>query len=258
MKTQPILTRLASVAACSAFGLLTQCAPTSSGSGSGNPSTASVASPFVNSIGMKFVPVPGTKVLMCTTETSVAQYQLAGRGYPAPFYNQGYNHPAANLKWDDAKAWCDWMSAKEGRKYRLPTSAEWNAAAGGSTYPWGEEWPPATASGLYNYCGQEWRDASPADLAHLKDLWKSNAGKGTKGLITGFKDPYLYTAPVDSGTTNGLGLHNLGGNVWEWCESRALRGGSWADNDKVYVNQRAIVTSPLYDFDNGFRCVIEN
>ncbi|MFD0892742.1 SUMF1/EgtB/PvdO family nonheme iron enzyme [Luteolibacter ambystomatis] len=257
MKTASITSLVARAAACSALSLLTHCAntPASAASGGGTPGVATVSAPLVNSLGMKFVPIPGTKVLMCATETSVAQYKAAGRGYNAPWYPQGEHHAAANITWADAKAWCDWMSAKEGRKYRLPTSAEWSAAAGGSGFPWGTSWPPSSGAG--NYCGQEWRTAPEKDLQQLKDLWKSRYGQ-TKGLITGYQDGYLYTAPVESQTPNALGLRHMSGNVWEWCESKVLRGGSWADNDQRFLTLNATVSSPLYDFDNGFRCVIEN
>ncbi len=95
---------LCSFAVLTALLTLTQC-ETPSGTGGGRNVPATKDSPFVNTLGMKFVPVPGTKVLFCTTETTVAQYQAAGLGYQVPAFSQGNNHPAVNVSWDDAKAW---------------------------------------------------------------------------------------------------------------------------------------------------------
>jgi len=190
---------------------------------------------------------------MCTTETTVGQYKSAGKGYPAPWFPQGGNHAAVNMTWADAKGWCEWLSATEGRKYRLPTSAEWSAAAGGAVFSWGGSWPPP--SGASNYCGQEWRKAPEKDVKELAKVWTGKYG-AQKDLIAGFEDPYLYTAPVESQPPNALGLRYMSGNVWEWCESKVLRGGSWADNSEEFINLNASVGSSLYDFDNGFRCVL--
>jgi formylglycine-generating enzyme required for sulfatase activity len=235
---------------------LTQCETSSTGGGgAGKVPPATRESPFVNSLGMKFVPVPGTKVLFCTTETTVAQYQAAGLGYQAPEFSQGGNHPAVNVSWNDAKAWCAWLSKKEGRKYRLPTDAEWSAAVGGSTYPWGNQWPPPNNVG--NYAGQEMRGCTPAERAILF--------KGFT-LIGGFTDRHKFTAPVGSYPANGYGLYDMGGNVWEWCEdkhptvsgTRVLRGGSW-----VYAFRDLLASSfrggpAPYDRYNfyGFRVVV--
>ena len=139
MKKHLVLTAAASlVAAC----MLTQCAelaglpsapPTSPTPPDPALLSACKEAPFVNSLGMKFVPVPGTNVLFCTTETTVAQYQAAGLGYQAPAFPQGSNHPAVNVSWNEAKAWCAWLSQREGKKYRLATDAEWSLAVGPGT-----------------------------------------------------------------------------------------------------------------------------
>ncbi|MBK8091920.1 MAG: SUMF1/EgtB/PvdO family nonheme iron enzyme [Verrucomicrobiaceae bacterium] len=150
--------------------LLCHCAAPSGGGSSGNNAALASATkeqPFVNSLGMKFVPVPGTNILMCTTETTVAQYQAAGMGYQAPPFPQGSNHPAVNVSWNDAKAYCDWLSKKEGRKYRLPSDAEWSAAVGASAFPWGNSWPPPNNCG--NYMGQEHKSSS-ASVAFFSRL----------------------------------------------------------------------------------------
>jgi formylglycine-generating enzyme required for sulfatase activity len=246
---------LCSFAVLIAVLTLTQCETSSTGGG-GNVPPATRESPFVNTLGMKFVPVPGTNVLFCTTETTVAQYQAAGLGYQAPAFSQASNHPAVNVSWDDAKAWCAWLSKKEGRKYRLPTDAEWSAAVGGSTYPWGNQWPPPNNVG--NYAGQEMRGCTPAERAILF--------KGFT-LIGGFSDRHKFTAPVGSYPANGYGLYDLGGNVWEWCEDwhpdyhgkyRVLRGVSWSNDGRDYLasSNRNYSTPDYRNYLYGFRCVV--
>lgn len=240
-----------------AITLLCHCAAPSGTSGGNKEAltTATKEQPFVNSLGMKFVPVAGTNVLFCTTETTVAQYQAAGLGYEAPQFNQGGDHPAVNVSWNDAKAWCAWLSKVEGRKYRLPTDAEWSAAVGSSTYPWGYSWPPPNNCG--NYPGQEMRSCTPAERAILF--------KGFD-LIGGFSDRHKFTAPVGAYPANTYGLHDLGGNVWEWCEeklpgsssSRILRGGSWfGDFRNFFASSKRIGATPIgRNFSYGFRCVL--
>jgi hypothetical protein len=108
---------------------------------------ASKSAPFTNSLGMKFVPVPGTEVLFCIHETRSRDYAAfmadRNRGYSmsgddAEDWRTGEvkqvpvgrgvgeraeqsNHPVASVSWLDAVAFCDWLSKKEGKTYRLPT-----------------------------------------------------------------------------------------------------------------------------------------
>ncbi|MGV3659707.1 MAG: formylglycine-generating enzyme family protein [Prosthecobacter sp.] len=204
--------------------------------------------PFVNSLGMRFVPVPGTRMLMCTTETTVGQYRASGLGYRSPGYFQTNDHPAVFLTWEDVNAWCAWLSRKEGRKYRLPTSAEWGLAAGRSTYPWGEQWPPPPNAG--NYAGQEMREATAAERVLLF--------KGFT-IIGQYRDKHRFTAPVGSYRANALGIHDLGGNVWEWVQHRMLRGASWRNDPQADLASSAQyhVDKPgSTGADRGFRVVL--
>jgi formylglycine-generating enzyme required for sulfatase activity len=258
MKKHLALTVAAALAsAC----LLTQCANLTRPPAPTDPAllSASKEAPFVNSLGMKFVPVPGTNVLFCTTETTVAQYQAAGLGYVATALPQGSNHPAVNVSYNDAKAWCAWLSQREGKKYRLATDAEWSAAQGtSSTYPWGESWPPPNNYG--NYMGQE------AAVAEMKAFMQGHS-YATVGVMAGYRDRHVFTAPVGSYAANGYGMYDLGGNAWEWCEDAhptvaggsVLRGGSWGD----YAHEN-LASSGRYGLKpdgrrnyGGFRCVVE-
>ncbi len=58
-------------------------------------------------------------------------------------------HPVTDVSWKDAVDYCRWLSKATGRRYRLPTAAEWERAAGSAAdrrYPWGDEWDPARAN----------------------------------------------------------------------------------------------------------------
>jgi formylglycine-generating enzyme required for sulfatase activity len=205
---------------------------------------------------MKFVPVPGTNVLFCTTETTVAQYQEAGLGYVPPAFPQGSNHPAVNVSRNKAKAWCQWLSRRDGKKYRLPNDAEWSIAVGPGTYPWGNSWPPPHNSG--NYMGQE--TAVPEMKAHLQgQIWFIKNFEGVN-IISGYRDRHVFTAPVSSYAADGNGLYDLGGNAWEWLENPAGCGGSWYWGSRECLTSSSRILSGYTEGRNGshgFRCVVE-
>ena len=227
------------------------------------------ANAFVNTLGMKFVPVKGTEVASCIWETRVkdyAEYAAANAGVNAswkkPFgdrFKQANTHPVVNVSWEDANAFCEWLTKKElaegkikaGQKYRLPTDAEWSVAVGlgkekGNTpeekhsgikdvYPWGKGYPPPVGAGNFH--------------KYLK------------------VDKFDYTAPTGSFASNKDGLHDMGGNVLEWCEDkwsptssgRVLRGASWfyLDPDFLLSSYRRDRYTPDYRNDDfGFRCVL--
>jgi formylglycine-generating enzyme required for sulfatase activity len=243
---------------------------------------------FTNSLGMVFVPIPGIDAWFSIWETRVQDFEVFVRetGYDAtsgmfslradgwkqhgdtwknPGFSQTGRHPICGVNWEDAQAFCRWLSQKENRTYRLPTDLEWSGAVGlsaetGATrtdrdekvvgvYPWGNTFPPPSDAG--NYGGSEARDANwPADFV----------------TIEGFRDGYARTAPVGSFKTNRFGLHDLGGNVWEWCEDksqpdqdwRVLRGGSWCNYDPRYLlsSDRKDVRPDSRNASGGFRVVM--
>jgi len=246
------------------------------------PDKATKDSPFVNSLGMKFVPVPGTEVLFSIWDTRVQDYEVFAtdtkRSWPKPDFDQGATHPAVNVSWNDTEAFCKWLTNRghnEGtlppdKMYRLPTDHEWSCAAGigekedaakppseksgamKDVYPWGTQWPPPPRSG--NYAGEE-----------KKSVLAATKG-GTNEWIPNYDDGFVYTSPVGSFGANRFGLYDMGGNVWQWCEDwfdasqidRVLRGGSW------FYNGRNTLLSSYRDRHQpfaqlnyaGFRCVI--
>ena len=213
---------------------------------------------------MKFVSVPGIRVLFGVWDVRVkdyAAYAAVGAGvdnsWKSPGFEQGPAHPVVNVNWNDAKAFCAWLTAKErqagliseNQSYRLPTDAEWSVAVGlaeeeGGTprdkdgkikgvYPWGSEWPPPSGAGNY----------------------------GSSLNV----DNYERTSPVGSFKANRYGLYDLGGNVWQGCEdydgqsgSRVLRGASWYYGDPDYLlSSSRGYDAPGFRYGSiGFRCVL--
>ena len=233
---------------------------------------------WTNSLGMRFVPVPGTDVKFCVWETRVRDYaafaKATQRFWPKPEFAQEPTHPAVLVNWDDAQAFCRWLTEKErneGRisaeqSYRLPTDAEWSWAVGigdreqGSTpkekdtklkdvYPWGTQWPPPEAVGGFPVEASKGLDRPPG--AEVND-----GGRGDQA----------WTCPVGSFAPNALGLYDLSGNVWEWCEDwydtdqqhRVLRGGAWnCLVAELWLSSFRNLDAPTMRFGNfGFRCVL--
>jgi serine/threonine protein kinase len=238
--------------------------------------TATKEKPWENSLGMRFVPVAG--VFFCIWDTRLQDYEqfVQHSDYPAsdkwkePGFKQGPDHPVVNVSWDDALAFCNWLTTREQglgllpvrMSYRLPTDLQWSGAVGlgtepGNTpeqkkgkikvYPWGLGWPPPPGSG--NYCGEE-----------------TKGGRSSWPVISGYNDGYARTSPVGAFTPNRYGLHDMGGNVWQWCEDwsnasryrRVLRGASWLNEhpDDLLLSQRRDDTPTSRRDNYGFRIVI--
>lgn len=126
-------------------------------------------------------------------------------------------------------------------------------------FPWGKEWPPTKKVGNY---AEETHHAKFPPKMNEKD------GKMQDELwMKDYTDGYATTSPVGSFPANAHGLHDMGGNVWQWCEDwsnaehkdRVLRGASW--NSPYRSNLQSSFRSynrPTYrDSRCGFRCVLE-
>ena len=101
-----------------------------------------LTSPWANSLGMKFMPVPGTKVLFGIWDVRVKDYapfvQATGEEWSKPDFAQGPDHPAVNVSWEGAQRFCAWLTQIEHdagliapqQAYRLPKDWEWSVAVG--------------------------------------------------------------------------------------------------------------------------------
>jgi hypothetical protein len=226
--------------------------------------------PWENSLGMKFVPVG--EVLMSVWLTRVKDYDAfcaaTNHQRQKPDFPQDPNHPVVLVNYEDATAFCEWLTRKEqeaekltdGQLYRLPRDVEWSQSAGlpdeGRTTPeerdgkirefsWGKHWPPPAGSGNF------------AD---------STARRGTQGTIGGYHDGYAQTSPVGSFAANAHGLFDVSGNVWQWIlepynpTSRwgVLRGGSWATHKdaELSLSYRNVVDPSGREVIYGFRVLL--
>ncbi|MFM7056829.1 MAG: formylglycine-generating enzyme family protein [Planctomycetota bacterium] len=121
-------------------------------------------------------------------------------------YAQTEQHPVANLTWDDANAFLQWLSREESVRYRLPTEAEWEyacRAGADSTFQNGLSAQEVTTIG------------------NVADLSLKAAGvdldKDSDFTFAKTDDGYVFTAPAGSFQPNAFGLYDMTGNVCEWC-----------------------------------------
>lgn len=119
-------------------------------------------------------------------------------------------HPVVHVSWNDAQAYARWSHK------RLPTEAEWEAAARGSQriltdYWWGEE-------------------------LHPNGEYRCNIWQGRFPTVNSQADGYAWTAPVNAYKPNDLGLYNQLGNVWEWCADYFDRVWHAQINETTRVN----------------------
>ncbi len=163
-----------------------------------------------------------------------------------PAFNQS-DQPVVGVSWYEAIRYCAWLSASTGRKFRLPTEAEWERAARGGAegalFPWGAA-PPQALPGYADRCAGHWK-AGPE--------------------------------PVGRAETNTYGLYNMCDNVHEWCsdwyaadyyavspernprgpetgERRVSRGGSWRHHVKISRCAARSSIPPEFQYaDYGFR-----
>jgi formylglycine-generating enzyme required for sulfatase activity len=152
---------------------------------------------------------------------------------PDPSHFKGDNRPVERVSWDDAQEFCRWLSVKSGREYRLPSEAEWEyACRAGTTTPF--HFGETLDSEIANYDAQGELFGQPV------------YGAGKKG------EDREETTDVGQFPGNEWCLHDMHGNVWEWCEddwhssyegaptdgsawleenntkNKLLRGGSWS------------------------------
>ncbi len=180
-----------------------------------------------------------------------AQWKAVMGTEPASKYDakfRGSNQPVIAVSWDDAQEYCQKLSSSSGRKYRLPSEAEWEyACRAGTTTPF--------------YFGE---NISTEQVNYDGNYPYKNAAKGE------YREK---TTEVGRFPANSFGLYDIHGNVWEWCEDewhenydgapedgsawvnknennsqyRLLRGGSWFNNA---YNCRSAVRI-RFDADNG-------
>ena len=132
-----------------------------------------------------------------------------------PGFDQTDKHPAVNISWNDAVAFCKWLSGKEGKSYRLPTEAEWEYAC-----------RAGTTTRYYNGNDLE----AVTKVGNVADATFTAAFATEGKYASKANDGFLFTAPVGSFSPNAFGLHDMHGNAYEWCSD-------WYDGDHAYYRQ---------------------
>ena len=179
--------------------------------------------------------------LMGQYEVTQAQWQAVMGNNPSYFENCD-NCPVENVSWNDVQEFLTKLNTQTGKNYRLPTEAEWEYAAGGG------------ASNRTRFGNGQ--DILDHDEANFENSYRAK------------------TIPVGSFGPNTLGLYDMSGNVWEWCDNwykgypgssdvydftnsaRVLRGGGW-DNGSEFgrvANRNGNDPTDRYG-DSGFRLV---
>lgn len=219
----------------------------------------------------------GTSYPYCDTTTSSSYSRITWNGSVFGVVSGKADHPMVGVSWYGSAAYCNWRSAMEGKPlcydlstwscdfakagYRLPTEAEWEKAARGGAagrrFPWSDADTIQHARANYYSFSSYAYDTSPTRGYH--PLWGVGAYPYTSpvGFFDGslrYKADWGWPGGATSYQTadgaNGYGLHDMAGNVWEWCNDwygssyygsspysnprgptsgsyRVFRGGSW-------------------------------
>ena len=162
-------------------------------------------------------------------EVTQAQYEAVMGSNPSRF--KGPTRPVETVSFEDAKAFTEKLSQKEGVRYRLPTEAEWEYAARGGT---------VTA---YSFGAS---------------LGPREANVRVKSADGAAPDSEVSTVEVGSYAANAWGFADMHGNVWEWTEEAMLRGGgfNFASIAARSAARMELKATSRYDC-NGFRVVRE-
>lgn len=194
------------------------------------------------------------------TEVTVAQFrefvEATKRKMPEqPEWNQE-NHPVVNVTWKEANAYAQWVGK------RLPTEAEWEYVASG-----GSEDYQYVYENSQQY-GKNYENIADESMRRVKYHFP---------VVSGYDDGYVYTSPVGLFAPNRFGIHDLNGNVLEWCSDwyddkyvadkvknpsgpaegryKVIRGASWnRSGSYMRTSYRTFYSSTVRFEFLGFRC----
>ena len=178
-------------------------------------------------------------------ETEVTQALWKAVMGSNPSYFKGDNLPVETVSWNDCQTFISKLNSLTGKRFRLPTEAEWEFAARG---------------------GNQSRHTQYSGSSRIDDVawYKSNSDNKTH--------------PVKTKQPNELGIYDMTGNVWEWCQDwygsynsyaqtnptgassgsfRVRRGGSWCHSPRLCRSSYRLDYAPGYsDYDLGLRLVL--
>ncbi len=160
--------------------------------------------------------------LMGKYQITQAQYEAIMGNNPAYFRTNGANRPVENVSWKNALEFCQKLSQKTKRNYRLPSEAEWEyACRAGTTTPF--------------YFGE----TITVDLANYNGNY--TYASAPKGQYRG------QTTPVGNFPPNAFGLYDMHGNVWEWCQDYYHNNYQYAPIDGSAWLQTGLFSNLLSD-----------
>lgn len=195
--------------------------------------------------------------------------EIDGCSWRKPSIEQKGDHPVVQVSWNDAQAFCAWLSKRSGKTVGLPTEAQWEYACRTGTqtiYPWGDD--PKDGKGWINAVDQSYRKKLPNDPVHQS--------------FFDWDDGFVFTSPVATFKANAFGLFDMNGNALQWCQDyyrdfdkgaavdpvgpakvitdfRVVRGGCWHLGPEDCRSAFRLPYAPIQRNDNcGFRVVAEN
>jgi formylglycine-generating enzyme required for sulfatase activity len=183
-----------------------------------------------------------------------------------PGWEQTADHPVVNVSYDDAVAFCKWLSKKERKTYTLPTEAQWEYACRAGT----------TTCFFFGNNSRDLKSAANIGDASLRAMLDSDLASEIS--FQEWDDGWPFTSPVGTFKPNAWGLYDMHGNVWQWCrdyydkysvepttdpagpetgKQRILRGGSWNSQPRDCRSAfRYPVVTDCREKDAGFRVVM--